>query len=89
MDLIHKFLQSLKHLGILPQPLAPEGIPQRRNAGDDQADIVLGTLQEQLGSLLVKAAAGELKLAEQGSTAHGAHDDTVFDFHVADFPGGK
>ena len=89
MDLIHKLLQFLKHLGILPQPLAPEGIPQRGNTGDDQANIVLGALQKQLGGLLVKATAGELKPAELAGAAHGAHDDAVLDLHIANLPRGK
>ena len=89
MDLIHKYLQFFKHLGILPQPFAPEGIPQGGNTGDDQAHVVLCSLQEQLGGLLVKAAAGQLKPTKQGSSAHGAHDNAVFNLHIADLPGGK
>ena len=89
MDLVHKDLQLLKHFGILPQPLAPEGVPQGGNAGDDQAHVVVGPLQEELGCLLIKTAARQLEPAEQAGAAHGAHDDAVFDLHIADFPGGK
>ena len=89
MDFIHKHLQFLEHLRILPQPFAPEGVPQGRNAGDDQTHVVVGPLQKQLGRLLVKATAGQLKPAEEGCTAHGAHDNAVFDLHVANLPWGK
>ena len=89
MDLVHEFLQLVEHLGILPQPLAPEGIPQRGNTGDDQANIILSPFLKQLCSFLVKLTAGKLKPTEEGSATHGAHDNTVLDLHIADFPGGK
>ena len=86
MDLVHKLLELLEHLGILVQILAPEGITNGRDTGDDQTDVVLRALQKQLGSLLVKVAARQLKPTEQRSAAHGAHDDTVFDLDVANLP---
>ena len=89
MNLVHKLLEVLKHLGVLPQPLAPEGVAQRGDAGDDQTHVVLGTLQEEGRRLLIKLTAGELKLAEERSAAHGTEDDAVFDFHVADLPRGE
>ena len=51
--------------------------------------LVVGTLKEKLGGFLVKLAAGKLKPAKQRGSAHRAHDDAVFDFHIANFPGGK
>ena len=89
MDLIHKYLQFLKHFRILPQPLTPEGIPQRGNTGDDQTYIILCPLQKQLSRFLIKSAASEFKPAKQRCTAHRAHDDTVFDLYIADFPWGE
>ena len=89
VDLLHEFLQILEHLGVLPQPFAPEGIPQRGDAGDDQTHVVVGPLQKQLCGLFVEFTAGQLKPAEQGSAAHGAHDDTVFDFYIAHLPRGE
>ena len=86
MDFLHKFLKILKHLGVLPQILAPEGIAHGCDAGDDQTHVVVGSLQKQLGGLLVKMAACQLKPTEQRRAAHGAHDNAVFDFDVADLP---
>ena len=89
MDLVHKLLKVFKHLGVLPQPLTPESVAQRSNAGDNKTDIVLCTLQKKLRGFFVKMAAGQFEPAEQGSTAHGAHDNAVFDLHIANLPGGK
>ena len=89
MDLVHKDLQFFEHLGVLPQPLTPECVTQRCDTGDDQAYIVICSFQKQLSSFLIKSAAGQLKPAEEGSATHGTHDDAVFDFHIANFPGGK
>ena len=46
MNLVHKDFQFLEHLRILPEPFAPERIPQGSNAGDDQADVVIGSFQK-------------------------------------------
>ena len=64
MDLVHKLLQVVEHLLVLPQPFPPQGIPEGRNAGDNQTHIVVGTVQKELGSFLVKVAAGKLHPAE-------------------------
>ena len=66
VDLVHEDLQFFEHPGILPEPLAPDGIPDGSDAGDDQADIVVGPLQEELGCFLVKMTAAQLEPAEQG-----------------------
>ena len=89
VDLVHEFLQVVEHLFILPQPLAPEGIAQGGDAGNDQTDVVIGTLDKKLSCLFVELAAGQFKPAEQRCAAHGAHDDAVFDFNIAYFPRGK
>ena len=89
VDLIHKHLQVIKHLFILPQPFPPEGIPQGGNAGNDQAHVVLRPLQEKGGGLLIKFAAGQFKPTKQGGTAHGTQHNAVLDLHIADLPGGK
>ena len=89
MDLIHKFLQFLKHLGVLPQPATPDGITQRRNSGDDQSHIVVSALKKELGCLLIKLAAGQLKPAEQRCATHRTQNNAVLDLHIADLPGGK
>ena len=89
MNLVHKDLQLLEHLGILPEPFAPDSIPQRRNAGDDQTNVIVGPLQKQLGCFLIEMAAAQLEPAEQRGATHGTHDDAVLDLHIADLPGGK
>ena len=89
MDFIHEDLQFFKHLGILPQPLTPEDITQGCNAGNDQSDIVVGALQKQLCCLFIEAAAGQFEPAEQGGTAHGAHDNAILNLNIANFPRGK
>ena len=89
MDLVHKFLKLLEHLGILPEPLAPEGISKGSDTGDDKTYVIVCSLKEKLCSLLVKATAGQLKPTKQRRTAHRTHNDTVFDLYVAYFPRGK
>ena len=89
MDLVHKLLQILKHLRILPKPLAPEGITQRCNTGNDQAYIVLRPLQEEFSSFLIKFTAGQFKPTEKRCTTHGAHHDSVFNFYITNLPRSK
>ena len=89
VELVHEELQLLEHLGILPQPLAPDGVPQGRNTGDNETDVVPCPLQEELRRLLVELTAGQLKPAKEARAAHGAHDDAVFDLNIPDLPGGK
>ena len=86
VDLVHKFLEILEHLFVLPEPLAPEGVTQRGDTGDDQTDVVVGSFQEELGRFLVKVASRQLKPAKEGSATHGAHDNAVFDLNVTNFP---
>ena len=89
MDFIHKYLKLLEHLGILPEPFAPEGVAQGSDTGDNKTYVVICSLKEKLCRLLVKATAGQFKPTEQRRTAHRTHNDTVFDLYVAYFPRGK
>ena len=89
VDLVHELLQFLEHLGVLPQPAAPEGVPEGSDAGDDQAHVVFRSFKEEVGGLFVEFTAGQLEPAEQGRAAHGAQDDAVLDLYVAHLPGGE
>jgi len=89
VDLLHKDTEIVEHLLVLPEPLAPEGVAEGGNAGDDQANVVLCALEEEFCGFPVKLAAGELEPAEEGSAPHGTEDNAVFDFHIADLPRGK
>ena len=86
VDLVHEDLKLLEHLGVLPEPLAPEGVAKRRDAGDDKTYVVIRSLEEELCSLFIKAAAGKLKPAEKRGTAHRAHYNSVFNLYVTYFP---
>ena len=86
MYLVHKGLQLLKHLGILPEPLAPEGVAQRRDTGDNKTYVVVGAFKEKLCGFLVKVRTAKLKPTEQRRAAHRAHNDTVLDLNVSDLP---
>ncbi|MBO7177306.1 MAG: NAD(P)-binding protein, partial [Clostridia bacterium] len=86
MDFFHKYLEFLKHFRILPKPLPPKSVSQRGNAGNDQTDIVFGSLQKQRRCFLIEMASAKLKPAKKRGAAHGAHDNAVFDLHIADFP---
>ena len=87
MDLLHVGLQLLEHARVLIQPPAADGVPQRGDAGDDQAHVVVGDVQKELRRHLVEVVG--FHPAEQRGAAHGAHHDAVFHLHIADFPGGE
>ena len=87
VDLFHVGFQFPEHLFVLVKPPAADGVPDGGNAGDDQAHIVAGPLQEEVGRFFVKMV--WLHPAEQRGAAHGAEDDPVLDLYLADLPGGK
>ena len=89
MNFFHEFSQILKHLGVLPQPLAPEGISQGCDAGDNQTNIIVCTLQEQLCCLFIEMTAAQFKPTKEAGAAHGTHNNAVLDLYIADLPGGK
>ena len=89
MYLVHKDLELLKHLRILPEPLAPEGVAQRRDSGNDETYVVSGTLEEKLCRLTVEMTARELKPTEKRRATHRAHNDAVLDLNVTDLPRSK
>ena len=86
MYFVHKHLELLEHLRVLPKPFSPKGISQGSNSGNYKPYVVFCPLQKKLCRLLVKAAAGELKPSEQRRASHRAHNDSVFDLNITDFP---
>ena len=86
MDLVHKVFEVLEHFGVLPQPLSPESIADRCDAGDDEANVVVGSFKEEFCCFLVEVTARKFKPTEERSATHRAHHDTVFDLNVANFP---
>ena len=89
MYLVHKFLELLEHLRVLPEPLTPEGVAKGRNSGDDKTYVVVGSLDKELCRFLVEVTSAKLKPTEERRAAHRAHYDTVLDLHVSYFPRGK
>ena len=89
MDFVHKFLQLIKHLLILPQPLAHIGGLDRCNTGNDQAYIIVSTFQEEFRCFLIKMVSCMFHPSEEGGSAHRTQYNSVLDFQVSDFPRGK
>src|SRR5699024_2763535 len=87
VQLFHVDFQVLEHSRIAVQPAAADGVTQGRNARNDQAHVVFGNVQKELRRHFVKVVG--LHPAKQGGSAHGTHDDAVFDLHIADLPGGE
>ena len=87
MELGHPGGQFLEHGLVLPQPAAAHGVAHTLHAGQDQANAVLCTLEQEVCGFLIEVAG--LQPAEQGSAAHGALDNAVLDLYIADFEGGK
>ena len=90
MELYHVFLQLLEHLVVLVQPLSAGNaqlVSDALHTGQDETDAVLGSVEQEVGRFLIEVVG--LQPTEQGSAAHGALDDAVLYFHIADFPGSK
>ena len=89
MYLVHKDLKLLEHLLVLPEPLSPEGVAQRRDAGNYKSYVVIRSLKEELCSFLIEVAARKLKPTEKRGAAHRTHNYSVLYLYVADLPRGK
>ena len=66
--LVHVGLEHTVHLAVGIEPLAAHGVTDDLHAGQDQADAVLRTLEQEVSAFLVKM--GGLQPAEQGRAAH-------------------
>ena len=84
VDLDHIIFQPAKHFLILVQPFAEHDAAQRRNAGDDQPDVVFCSLQKKVCRIFVEVLM--FHPAEQRCPAHRTENDPVLDLHVADLP---
>ena len=87
VEVDHVVLQLGEHLLVGVNPAVAHDVAHPLHAGQDKAHIVLRGLEQEVSRLLVEVAG--LHPAEEARSAHGAHDKSVFDFHIADFPGGK
>ena len=90
MELHHVLLQLLEHLVVLIQPLSAgdtQLVSDTLHTGQDQAHAVLCSVEQEVSGFLIEVI--RLQPAEEGGAAHGALDDAVLYFHIADFPGSK
>ncbi len=85
--LVHVGLEHTVHLTVGVQPLAAHGVADDLHAGQDQADAVLGALEQEVRSLLVKVR--RLQPTEQGRAAHGTLYDAIRDLYLSDFKRSK
>ena len=87
MELRHPLRQFFEHTVILVKPALAHCVTHTLHAGKHKADMMLGSLQKMVCGLLVKMAG--LQPAEKGRSTHGALDDAILDFHIADLPRGE
>ena len=90
MELHHVLLQLFEHLVVLIQPLSAgdtQLVSDALHTGQDQAHAVLRPVEQEISGFLIEVI--RLQPAEEGGAAHGALDDAVLYFHIADFPGSK
>ena len=85
--LVHVWLEHAVHLAVGVQPLSAHRVADDLHAGQDQADAVLGALEQEVGALKVKVR--RLEPSEQGGAAHRALNDTVGNLYLSDLKGSK
>ena len=82
MNFTHKGLELCEHLFVLPKPASADRVAKRCNTGDNQTDIVFGSLKEKVRRFLVKMI--RFHPTEKRGSAHRTQDNSVFDFDVTD-----
>ena len=87
MYLVHELFKLIELLLTLPKPFAEISITYGSDSGDDKTDIVLCLFNKESGSLFIEMVG--LHPSEQRCTAHGAENDSVLDFNIANLPWGK
>ncbi len=87
MILVHIGLEHTVHLAVGIEPLAAHGVTDDLHARENQADAVLGALEQEVRTLEVEV--GRLQPAEEGGAAHGTLHDAVGDFYLSDFKRSK
>ena len=90
MELDHVLLELLEHSLVLVQPMTAghtHGVTDTLHAGEDKANALLGSLEQEVSSFLIEVAG--LEPAKQGRAAHGALDNAVLDLYIADLERGK
>ena len=81
MVLYHVLFELLEHSLVLIQPTAAHGITDTLHAGENKANALLSSLEQEISCLFVEMAG--LKPAKQRGTAHGALDNAVLYFDIA------
>ena len=79
--LYHVLFELLEHSLVLVQPAAAHGITDTLHAGENKANALLSSLEQEISCLFVEMAG--LKPAKQRGTAHGALDNAVLYFDIA------
>ena len=79
--LYHVLFELLEHSLVLVQPAAAHGITDTLHAGEDKANALLSSLEQEICCLFVEMAG--LKPTKQRGTAHGTLDNAVFDLDIA------
>ena len=79
--LYHVLFELLEHSLVLVQPAATHGITDTLHAGEDKANALLSSLEQEICCLFVEMAG--LKPTKQRGTAHGTLDNAVFDLDIA------
>ena len=81
---LHKFLELGKFPRPLIQPFAEQNVADGGDAGQDEAHVLLGAVQEEFGGFLVEVVG--LHPPEDGGAAHRGQDEAVLDLAFADLP---
>ena len=87
MDFLHIGFELSERSFRLIKPLSAYEISERRNAGNDEPDVVFRTFEEEGRGILVEMM--RFHPSEQRRSAHRTKHNAVFDFHIADFPRGE
>ena len=85
--LIHVGLENAVHLAVGVEPLSAHRVADDLHAGQDQADAVLGALEQEICAFNVEVR--RLEPAENGGAAHGALHDTVGNLYFSDLERSK
>ena len=85
--LYHVLFELLEHSLVLVQPAAAHGITDTLHAGENKANALLCSLEQEISCLFVEMAG--LKPAKQRGAAHGTLDNAVFNLDIADLERSK
>ena len=84
VDLVHIGFEFLESALRFVKPLSADEVSQRRDAGDDEPDVILRALEEESSRVLIEVM--RLHPTEQRRSPHGTEHDAVLYLHIADLP---